>query len=510
MTPNDPSSDPMNRILAALGRFYQSALPEVVRFNARVSAWAAQASWKRIFLLGFVILVAGSIIESIWDDHGDLRTPKHPVTIDVQDAPDGGITLKPLIDGKPGEAVHIGPIKPDSDDSDDDSKKSSGQAKADAEGVRIDAGGKHLIIDGNGISVEKDANAPGGAIPTPPTPPGPGDAPSHPDGQADAQRQAEVARAQAEAAKAQAEAVKAQAQRERDEVKQAVADAKDDLQDSINEAIAQSSRESGGRRAGAALWDFFKVLLTLSFAYLIAIKISSTTKRRADAMVRSAAEVAEHESLRRQVVEARLQTMQAQVEPHFLFNTLASVDYLIETDPARASMMQKNLIQYLRAALPQMRESATYLGREIDLVRAYLEILKVRMEERLHVVIEVPEGLRSAEFPPMMMQSLVENAIKHGLEPKADGGEIRIHAEIVDGELCVSVADTGLGFDPKGAPTAGTGLGLTNIRERLALLYGTRARFSIEPNQPSGTKVTLVVPYQSVRRPAAPPNPEQK
>jgi sensor histidine kinase YesM len=121
--------------------------------------------------------------------------------------------------------------------------------------------------------------------------------------------------------------------------------------------------------------------------------------------------------------------MQAQVEPHFLFNTLASIDHLIETDPKpRASQMQKNLIALLRASMPTMREANSEgrpprdLGRELAVIRPYLEILKVRMEERLTTEIDVPDGLLSAEFPPMMIQTLVENAIKHGLEPKPEGG----------------------------------------------------------------------------------------
>src|SRR5207247_2473196 len=131
------------------------------------------------------------------------------------------------------------------------------------------------------------------------------------------------------------------------------------------------------------------------------------------------------ESLKRQVVEAMLAAMHAQVEPHFLFNTLASIDHLIEVDPPRASRMQKNLIALLRASMPAMRESAATLGRELQVVRPYLEILKVRMEDRLRAEISVAEGLYSADFPPMVLQSLVENAIKHGLEPKPEGGALR-------------------------------------------------------------------------------------
>jgi sensor histidine kinase YesM len=119
----------------------------------------------------------------------------------------------------------------------------------------------------------------------------------------------------------------------------------------------------------------------------------------------------------------------------------------------------------------------------------------MRMEERLQVQIEVPDGLLSAEFPPMMIQSLVENAIKHGLEPKAEGGSLKLKAEVVHGKLSITVADTGLGFGR--AATAGTGVGLANIRERLSLLFGRAASLTVTENQPSGTVVTITVPYRS-------------
>ncbi len=205
--------------------------------------------------------------------------------------------------------------------------------------------------------------------------------------------------------------------------------------------------------------------------------------------------MAEAESLRRQVVEARMAAMQAQVEPHFLFNTLASIDHLIEVDAPRASRMQKNLIALLRASMPAMRESAATLGRELQVVRPYLAILKVRMEDRLRAEIEVAEGLYSADFPPMMLQSLVENAIKHGLEPKPEGGTLRVEAEVAHGKLVVSVADTGVGFGR--AATVGTGTGLNSIRERLTLIYGAQAELRIGENSPTGTRVSVVVPYKT-------------
>jgi sensor histidine kinase YesM len=233
------------------------------------------------------------------------------------------------------------------------------------------------------------------------------------------------------------------------------------------------------------------------------LKYTYKGRMQAERQAAQAAETAEAESLRRQVVEARMAAMQAQVEPHFLFNTLASIDHLIETDPRRASQMQKNLIALLRASMPTMREASggaangvRDLGREIAVIRPYLEILKVRMEERLVTRIDVPDGLLSAEFPPMMIQTLVENAIKHGLEPKAEGGELLVKAEIVHGKLQVTVADTGLGFGR--AATAGTGVGLANIRERLQLLYGGKAALAVTENEPGGTRVAVTVPYKTV------------
>jgi sensor histidine kinase YesM len=236
------------------------------------------------------------------------------------------------------------------------------------------------------------------------------------------------------------------------------------------------------------------------------IKIMAAGRFKAEAQAVQATEFAEAEALKRQVVEARMAAMQAQVEPHFLFNTLASIDHLIETDPGRASTMQKNLIALLRASMPTMREANAKgtrdLGRELAVIRPYLEILKVRMEERLQTEVRVPDGLLSADFPPMMLQGLVENAIKHGLEPKAEGGKLTVSAEVVHGKLAVTVADTGLGFGK--APTAGTGIGLSNIRERLQLLYGSKATLTVTENPGGGTAVTIIVPY-SIHHPQGEP-----
>jgi sensor histidine kinase YesM len=151
--------------------------------------------------------------------------------------------------------------------------------------------------------------------------------------------------------------------------------------------------------------------------------------------------------------------------------------------------------------MPQMREGSRRpsLGQQVNLCSAFLEIMSVRMEGRLQPVVSVPEGLKSAVFPSMMLQTLVENAIKHGLEPQAEGGRLEIGAEIVDGQLAVHVLDNGIGFMPK----AEGGVGLANVRERLKALYNGRAELIISVPPAGGTFATIKVPYETA--PATPP-----
>jgi hypothetical protein len=276
-----------------------------------------------------------------------------------------------------------------------------------------------------------------------------------------------------------------------------------DLPPQIGEELSNAIEAAVDDAAEAKARSYHKQASTwfTSFVWLLVMALFGTKalmggKKRAEAEMQSATAVAERESMQRQLSEARMAAMQAQVEPHFLFNTLASVEHLIETDPPRASAMQRTLIQYLRAVIPQMRDAnlTTSLGREVDMVTSYLDLLKMRMEERLTVDLQVPDGLRSAAFPPMMLQSMVENAIKHGLECKPEGGHLAVKAEIADSKLRVTVADDGIGFGV--VPSKGTGLGLSNIRERLKLLHGEAGQLHIAANIPSGVIATIEVPYQ--------------
>jgi sensor histidine kinase YesM len=212
---------------------------------------------------------------------------------------------------------------------------------------------------------------------------------------------------------------------------------------------------------------------------------------RAEAALHKA-EAARHLASR-QAVEAELKMMQAQVEPHFLFNTLASVQYLTETDPPQATRLLGHLLGYLRAALPQLRSSATTLGQEVALAESYLGIMQARMGPRLAVSVDVPESLRAHPFPPVMLITLVENAIQHGVEPAAAGGRITIRARTIESRLAVEVVDTGAGIAPD-APPAGHGVGLDNVRQRLAALFGSEGRFRLESGDAGGAVATLEIP----------------
>ncbi len=498
-----PSPFPSNRPWAEhWRRFSASALRA---FHA-YAGWLVGITWRRFLVLAVLLLAAMGVLHDLppftWTvtERIENQGPR-AVVIPMPPAPPVAKPAKPAAPVAPALPTETGP-KPD--------EKPNGKPGIE---VKIDKQGIRIITPTEEV-MSQQAQA-----------------------QAQADQALETARRTAAAAASAAErGVRIELPAGADtvrEVRQAAEDAKRQIEESLkgaredaeqamrdaeqarkeaNEALQELVRSSQEPRSTTritrmGIGDFlmqFTVLWVLGSALL-----KATYKGRIQAEVKAAqaTETVEAESLKRQVIEARMAAMQAQVEPHFLFNTLASIDHLIETDPPRASRMQKNLIALLRASMPTMREASGTstgnshagvrdLGRELEVIRPYLEILKMRMEERLTTDISVPDGLLSAEFPPMMIQTLVENAIKHGLEPKAEGGHLRVAAEIVHGKLQMTVADTGLGFGK--AATAGTGVGLANIRERLQLLFGARATLTVAENQPCGTRVTVTVPYTTV------------
>jgi two-component sensor histidine kinase len=246
------------------------------------------------------------------------------------------------------------------------------------------------------------------------------------------------------------------------------------------------------RRDGTSL-----LLLALTISLILMIVLFAR-ERQAQSETVLAHERSRSAEAEQRALLSHLKMLQAQIEPHFLFNTLANVVSLIDSDAPKAKSMLENFIQYLRASLGSTREDTSTLGREAELLRAYLNVLAVRMGPRLSLRIDIPAELMQAPLPPMLLQPLVENAVKHGLEPKIEGGELAVAARREGELLLVTVADSGLGIDGSGSTrTQGTGLGLRNLRERLATLYGGRASLQLADRVPSGTEVLLRIPLNA-------------
>jgi hypothetical protein len=228
-------------------------------------------------------------------------------------------------------------------------------------------------------------------------------------------------------------------------------------------------------------------------------------RRNAERRIQAAFDAARQKELEaataRLLAEARLRALQAQIEPHFLYNTLANVMGLIGPHPDQARHMLERFIEYLRASLDTSRSEATTLGDEARLLAAYLDVLAVRMGPRLRYRIDLPAALRHVAIAPMLLQPLVENAISHGLEPKVEGGEVTVAARIDDGVLRLVVGDTGVGLDLAAGATSrkpGGGVGLGNLRERLRSLYGPGASVALLENQPCGVMVRIAIPMSSL------------
>ncbi len=243
------------------------------------------------------------------------------------------------------------------------------------------------------------------------------------------------------------------------------------------------------------MWGWKKTLLKYIVLWLVAgatISYFFYSKRH----LKVSKEIIQQERINRlssekQVLEANLKLLQAQIEPHFLFNTLSNILSLLDTDLKKGQSMLMDLTRYLRTSLAKTREGAATLGQEMEMVKAYLNIFKVRMEDRLHYKLDVSNGITDQPFPPMLIQPLVENAIRHGIEPKIEGGSITIRARKNGNVLRVEILDTGTGLHEDDI----TGFGLSNVRERLQSLYGDKGRLILEENRPSGLKAIIEVPY---------------
>ncbi|MCE2724178.1 MAG: sensor histidine kinase [Burkholderiales bacterium] len=246
---------------------------------------------------------------------------------------------------------------------------------------------------------------------------------------------------------------------------------------------------------GISRWLFTTQQFISSFAisFVVSLVLASAWRNRVNELtiqIAIADERARVTAAERATTQANLRALQAQIEPHFLFNTLANVTSLIHTRPDDAKHMLEEFIAYLRASLATTRENETTLAKEFVLMQSFLAVLKVRMRNRLQVRVQLPDELQSFALPPMLIQPLVENAIKHGVEPKIEGGEILLKAIKVGDVVAIEVTDTGMGFQN----STSNGIGLKNVRERLDKLYDGKATLTIEDNVPSGTKITIRIP----------------
>ncbi len=229
-------------------------------------------------------------------------------------------------------------------------------------------------------------------------------------------------------------------------------------------------------------------LLTISLLFAIAYDHMHRARQANTALHRTQLHRLQ---LDRELDNAHLQLLQAQVEPHFLFNTLANLRRLVRTEPVAAQAMLGDLLRYLAEALPRLRDERSTLVREVTLVRAYLALHQVRMGPRLKFAINLPDELADLPVPPMVLLTLVENAIKHGIGPQVEGGDVRVEAQGQhNGELMLIVADTGCGL----IAGSGPGSGLANLRARLKALYGDAAALTLNTNEPRGVTATVVLP----------------
>ena len=438
---------------------WQALRAAIVRYFHAYGSWLVSISWWRFFLISVLVIVLASITSSMFIGNSGHHHRHQAV----------------MKKTKPAASPQTPPDAPASDAS-APAIKGRVSVQIDETGVHINAQdpqgqGAQLQIDEKGVRISAPTDA----------------STSAPQGSASAP-------------KPSLEVIQIGPHATEQEVEQALEAVRRVLEGQTHKQDDQVDIDMGDNEDEVEHADGLPPLALLLIVASLILKITYRGRIQAEAVAAAATQVAETESLKRQVMEARMAAMQAQMEPHFLFNTLAGIEHLIETDPPRAATMQKSLIAFLRATMPTLREANAQaerdLGRELAVVQPYLELMRMRMEERLQFDLQVPQGLRSARFPPMMLQSLVENAIRHGLEPKAEGGSISVRAEVQDGQLIVQVQDTGVGFAPAAPGATGGGIGLSNIRERLQLLYGAQASLQTSSPSTGGACVTITVPYQ--------------
>lgn len=241
--------------------------------------------------------------------------------------------------------------------------------------------------------------------------------------------------------------------------------------------------------------SFLEILMNVSYGIIFSSVIISFFMNR-EKLSKAINEVQKHKlSLldnERRMLESELKLLQSQIEPHFLFNTLSNVIGLIDKNPQRGKSMLESLTHYLRSTLEYTRQESATLADELSMISAYLAIFKERMGKRLQYKIAVDNSLYTQSFPPMLLQPLVENAIKHGLESRLQGGYVHILGERIGDKILLIVEDSGEGLQQE----VGNGVGLANVQQRLKALFADRASIVLEDNKPSGLRVAIEIPYE--------------
>ncbi|MBI5417835.1 histidine kinase [Candidatus Poribacteria bacterium] len=194
------------------------------------------------------------------------------------------------------------------------------------------------------------------------------------------------------------------------------------------------------------------------------------------------------------ILETNIRLLQAQIEPHFLFNTLSTILSLMDSDINKSKIMMEDFTNLLRTSFSKTMDKNTAIYDELEIIKSYINIFKVRMRNRLIFKTNIPDNLMQYHIPSMLIQPLVENAIKHGIEPKIEGGEILIQINTTVDKMHIAVIDTGIGFK---IDTKSNGVALNNIKKRLELLYGNNAQLIMEENKPTGVKSIIEIPYET-------------
>ncbi len=254
--------------------------------------------------------------------------------------------------------------------------------------------------------------------------------------------------------------------------------------------VAVGGRPQAFFSSGPRLTGFFVITITALLLGLLIALTAQLREREARSRALELQVQLQQSRLEKQSVDAQLSLLQAQIEPHFLFNTLANVQALVETNSPRAAPVLRSLQAYLRAAMPRLHRGRSTLGDELGLVRAYLELMQMRMPDRLQFSLNMDPALLGADFPAMAMLTLVENAVRHGIDPSESGGQISVGGSVEGPGALLWVQDSGVGLSDTTEP----GTGLRNLRTRLEAFFGADARLDLLETQPHGLRAEIRLP----------------